>query len=104
MKKAQLKIPGDGRPSDPDLHQMHSYNVQFGAQRSLLLYPQISEKVDVLGSFSQPGSPFEALKHTCSMVFVELFDGDKLRRDIGDYLINKLSRIIQIDKQRFDGR
>lgn len=87
------KIPGDGRPSDPDLHQMHSYNVQFGALRSLLLYPQISAKEDVLGSFSRAGSPFETLDHTCGMVFVELFDGDKLRRDLGDYLLNKLSHM-----------
>ena len=38
------KIPGDGRPGDSDLHQMHSYNVQFGARRSLLLYPRVSAK------------------------------------------------------------
>jgi len=86
------KIPGDGRPSDPDLHQMHSYNVQFGARRSLLLYPQISAKTDVLGSFYKAGSLFEAIDHTCGMVFVELFDGDKLRRNLGDCLINKLAR------------
>jgi 5-methylcytosine-specific restriction enzyme subunit McrC len=87
------KIPNDGKPSDSDLHQMHSYNVQFGAPRSLLLYPQISSKVDILGSFSQAGSPFEALNHSCSMIFVEIFDGNKLRRNLGDYLINKLAHM-----------
>jgi len=84
------KIPGDGRPSDSDLHQMHSYNVQFGARRSLLLYPQVSAKCDVRGTFAKAEPPLDAFDHSCGMVFLELFDGDKLRRDLGDHLITRL--------------
>jgi len=51
------KIPGDGRPADSDLHQMHSYNVQFGARRSFLLYPRVSAQRDVQGAFAKNRAP-----------------------------------------------
>jgi 5-methylcytosine-specific restriction enzyme subunit McrC len=85
------KIPGDGRPSDSDLHQMHSYNVQFGARRSLILYPRVSAKCDIRGTFAKAEPPLDAFDHSCGMVFVELFDGNKLRRDLGDQFITRLA-------------
>lgn len=84
------KVPGDGRPADPDLHQMHSYNVQFAARRSLLLYPRVSAKSDIQGTFVKAESPLGAFDHTCGMVFLDLFDGDKLRRDLGEHVITRL--------------
>jgi len=85
------KIPGDGRPADSDLHQMHSYNVQFGAPRSLLLYPRVSTQTDLSGTFNRAEPPHDGFKHSCGMLFVELFDGDKLRRDLGEHIITKLA-------------
>jgi 5-methylcytosine-specific restriction enzyme subunit McrC len=85
------KIPGNGRPSDSDLHQMHSYNVQFGALRSFLLYPRVSARCDVQGRFTKAEPPLDAFDHSCGMVFIELFDGDKLRRNLGDHLITTLA-------------
>lgn len=85
------KIPADGRPADSDLHQMHSYNIQFGARRSLLLYPRVSANGNVRGAFALAEPPLAAFDHGCSMLFVELFEGDKLRRDLGDKLITELS-------------
>ncbi|MCX6339406.1 MAG: restriction endonuclease [Candidatus Aureabacteria bacterium] len=85
------KIPGGGRSGDSDLHQMHSYNVQLGAQRSILLYPRVSAQRDVEGTFAQAAPPLEAFAHYCGMMFVELFDGEKLRRDLGDDLITRLA-------------
>lgn len=87
---AKWKLPGDGTPADSDLHQMHSYNVQFGARRSLLLYPRVSARGDVRGTFVQAEPPLEAFDHGCGMLFIELFEGDKLRRDLGDAIMNKL--------------
>lgn len=87
------KIPGDGKPNVSDLHQMHSYNIQFGARRSLLLYPRLSGKRDIHGVFSQAEPPLDAFDHSCGMLFVELFDGDKLRGDLGEALIAKLTQI-----------
>lgn len=84
------KIPGNGKPGDADLHQMHAYNVQFGASRSFLLYPRTDTKSDVRGKYSQ-GEALPSFDHTCGMVFLELFDDDnKLRRDLGQDLINIL--------------
>lgn len=85
------KIPRDGRPADSDLHQMHSYNVQFGARRSLLLYPRVSASLDVQGTFAKPEPPLAAFDHDCGMLFLELFDGDRLRSDLGDAIISKLT-------------
>ena len=77
------KIPGDGRPGDADLQQMHAYSVQFGARRSFLLYPRVSAKADVRGRFIHGEALPLTFDHDCGMVFLELFDGNKLRRDLG---------------------
>jgi 5-methylcytosine-specific restriction enzyme subunit McrC len=85
------KIPGNGKPGDADLHQMHVYNVQFGANRSFLLYPRTDTKSDVRGQYAQ-GEALPSFDHTCGMVFLKLFDDDnKLRRDLGQDLINMLT-------------
>lgn len=68
------KIPYDNLPSDDDLKQMFAYNIHFGAQQSVLLYPQVKNCCDV-------GSPFiksaavkdEFHNHACSMCFIDLF-------------------------------
>lgn len=84
------KIPGDGKPADADLHQMHSYNVQFGARRSLLLYPRVSAQADITGKFSTAEPLVVGFDHSCSLLFIDLFAGDKLRRDLGDHIITRL--------------
>lgn len=84
------KIPNDGKPGDTDLQQMHAYNVQFGANRSFLLYPRVGTKVDVSGRFSQGEALPPSFDHNCGMVFLELFDGDKLRSDLGKDLVAML--------------
>lgn len=85
------KIPIDGKPGDADLQQMHAYNVQFGAMRSFLLYPRVTDKGDVRGKFVRGEALSPSFDHNCSMVFLELFDGGKLRRDLGEYLVAKLT-------------
>jgi 5-methylcytosine-specific restriction enzyme subunit McrC len=85
------KIPGDGKPAASDLHQMHSYNIQLGAHCGFLLYPQVSARADVTGTFAPAEPPHDAFNHDCGILFLELFDGDRLRRDLGDAIINKLA-------------
>jgi 5-methylcytosine-specific restriction enzyme subunit McrC len=85
------KIPLNRRPADADLHQMHSYNVQFGASRSYLIYPRVSDNRDITGAFAKTQQPADTLEHTCGMLFLELFDGEKLRKDLGVSLINQLA-------------
>ena len=85
------KIPGDGKPSGADLQQMHAYNVQFGARRSFLLYPRVSNQVDIQGRFFQGKALQPSFDHNCGMVFLELFDGNKLRNDLGKELVEMLT-------------
>jgi 5-methylcytosine-specific restriction enzyme subunit McrC len=87
------KIPGDGKPADADLHQMHSYNVQFGSRHSLLLYPRVSAQADITGKFSKAEHLVSGFAHSCSLLFIDLFADDKLRRDLGEDIIAKISSI-----------
>ena len=81
------KIPSDGKPGDTDLQQMHTYNVRFGARRSVLIYPKVGNIADVEGRFSKGEALSPSFDHNCGMVFIDLFDGDKLRRDLGKKLV-----------------
>jgi 5-methylcytosine-specific restriction enzyme subunit McrC len=84
------KIPGAGKPGDADLQQMHAYNVQFGAQRSFLLYPKVGNQLNIKGRFSQGGALKSSFDHTCDLLFLELFDGDKLKNDLGKEIVEML--------------
>jgi hypothetical protein len=70
---------------------MHAYNVQFGARYSFLLYPRVSAKLDVRGRFLHGEALPLTFDRNCGMVFLKLFDGDKLRRDLGQDLIAMLT-------------
>ena len=85
------KIPGDGKPGEADLQQMHAYNVQFGARRSFLLYPRVGNQVDIQGRFFQGEALLPSFGHNCGMVFLELFDGNKLGNDLGKELVAMLT-------------
>ena len=89
------KIPRDGKPSDTDLHQMYTYNIQFGAKQSLLLYPGTSGACDVQGCFEQPVHFSEIGDNSCGMCFVELFDteGKLLGEKMGNMIIDRLRHI-----------
>jgi 5-methylcytosine-specific restriction enzyme subunit McrC len=83
------KVPERTHPDDADLRQMYAYNLQFGATRGFLLYPRVDERGDLLGQFERPDHD-QDLEHGCGMWFVNLFDGDKLRRDTGADILNML--------------
>jgi len=83
------KIPKTRHPDDADLKQMYAYNLQFGAQCSYLLYPKMPGIDDVYGWFESV-SGLGDLDHDCGMWFVELFDGDQLRRDMGHEILTRL--------------
>ncbi len=85
------KIPSDGKPGDSDLQQMHAYNVQFGARRSLLIYPKVGHETDIEGIFSKGEALAPSFDHHCAMMFLQLFEGEKLRRDLGKDIIERLT-------------
>jgi hypothetical protein len=70
---------------------MHAYNVQFGAQRSMLIYPKIGSEVDVEGHFSKGEALPPSYDHRCDMMFLELFKNEKLRRDLGKDVIERIT-------------
>lgn len=71
---------------------MHAYNVQFGARRSFLLYPKVGNQMDIRGRFLRGEALQASFDHKCGMIFLELFDGNKLRKDIGKELVEMLTR------------
>jgi 5-methylcytosine-specific restriction enzyme subunit McrC len=85
------KIPGDGKPGDADLHQMYAYSVQFGVRRGFLLYPKVGTKADIRGKYSRCEVLQSSFDYNCDMIFLELFYGDKLRRDLGKDFIEMLT-------------
>jgi 5-methylcytosine-specific restriction enzyme subunit McrC len=82
------KIPRDRRPNDADLKQMYTYNLQFGAAHSMLIYPKVSDSVDIKGCFEK--SVFFEEKLSCEMSFIELFKDDVLDKDIGSRILEKI--------------
>ena len=86
------KRPNDNLPEDADLKQMFAYNIHFGAQQSILLYPRVKGSHEMVGSYMKS----EAVKkdfndHFCSTYFIDLFTNDgKLNKNAGDNLINFL--------------
>ncbi len=86
------KIPRDNKPSDNDLKQMFVYNVQFGAERSCLVYPytkqETQEPIAYADSKLIPGSP----THSCQMMFFNIFDNDKkLDRNAANQIYENLT-------------
>ncbi len=84
------KVPRDGKPADSDLHQMHSYNFQYGASQSWLLYPEVSASNTIHGRFAESAFSGVLARHSCGMMYLNLFTGDILRRDLGEDIITQL--------------
>jgi 5-methylcytosine-specific restriction enzyme subunit McrC len=84
------KMPPDGRPSDADLKQMYVYNLQFGACESYLVYPRATAHDDVFGWFAAGPMLREATPHGCGMWFVDLLDGERLDRQFGKRLCDRI--------------
>lgn len=83
------KVPQSFGPSDSDLKQMFAYNVQFGANRSFLLYPHIRGARDTDGTFEE-GVLTGGQAHRCGMWFLDLFKDNRLDRDFGDSLLSRI--------------
>lgn len=87
------KIPYDNLPADNDLKQIYAYNVHFGSQQSVLLYPQVKGCSNVCYKQFEKS---EAVKdefhpHFCSPYFIDLFtDEGKINNNAGDDLIKFL--------------
>ncbi len=52
------KVLSRSRPAASDLHQIYVYNQLFGAQKGILLYPQVHDLLPALQRFDGPGSSY----------------------------------------------
>ncbi|WP_212005314.1 McrC family protein [Chitinophaga sp. HK235] len=86
------KIVDENYPSDHDLRQMFTYNVQFNSDHAILLYPSIGQANRGKEAYST-SERIKGFSHACEMYFIELFDVSEgvIDRKIGkkflDYLI-----------------
>ena len=85
------KIPTDGQPADDDLKQMYAYNLHLGGNRSVLVYPWAgTHQIGTSRPYAQSASLPADHTHGCATFYIDLFDANhRLRRDIGDELIQK---------------
>jgi 5-methylcytosine-specific restriction enzyme subunit McrC len=86
------KIPYKDQPADEDLKQMYVYNLQFGAQGSLLVYPRADiDQTEADNGYAPSLSLPTGHRHTCGTHFIELFDKQQqLRSDIGQPLLDRV--------------
>jgi len=82
-----LQVP---QPGNEDLRQMYAYNLHFGSQKALLLYPKVFCRQRVYNSYAA-GEILNKYKHGCGLEFVELFDDEgHLMRDLGERIIRRI--------------
>jgi 5-methylcytosine-specific restriction enzyme subunit McrC len=69
------KKPKNNNPNDDDLKQMYVYNIHFGSNKSVLIYPKCknSEIMQQPYNSSIAVCP-EYHNHSCSTFFIDLFD------------------------------
>ena len=70
------KMPDEGKPGMIDLQQLFAYNVQFGCDHSVLLYPGNLESIR--GEYASAGAGWRSkeLPHWCSMAYAMPFEQD----------------------------
>lgn len=79
-------------PLDDDLRQMFAYNLYFGSNEAVLVYPKVEFSSYTRNYFKSFVIPLPFV-HGCGLCFAELFDEDEqLRRNIGVTIINSLLR------------
>ena len=67
------KIVDEDYPSDRDLQQMFTYNIQFNSNHAILLYPSIGQN-NVGKKAYGVSKGTRGFTHSCEMYFMELFE------------------------------
>jgi 5-methylcytosine-specific restriction enzyme subunit McrC len=81
------KVPNEPYPSDGDLKQMFAYGERLRTSRSLLVYPRTDDRQDIVGLFEETD---QGRARKCDMLFIDLFEGGRLRPDLGDAILARL--------------
>jgi 5-methylcytosine-specific restriction enzyme subunit McrC len=91
----------NSRPSIEDLRQMYVYNKYWGANRSILLYPQPNSVKNTSGCYYLENSQVEDEDNTCEIRFENVVENGKLNREFGTELLGALvqgTELQQLDK------
>ncbi|WP_081658820.1 McrC family protein [Terrimonas ferruginea] len=67
------KIVDEDYPSDRDLQQMFTYNIQFNSNHAILLYPSVGQK-NIGKKVYNSSVSIKDFSHYCEMYFVDIFD------------------------------
>ncbi len=83
------KIVDSNNPSDDDLKQMFVYNLHWKSVKSMLLYPQISQKDSAFGNYKY--KHLNNNPNQCKLGFISVLDGSALKdsKKISDEIFNK---------------
>lgn len=78
------------KPSDEDLRQMYAYNLHFGSNEAMLIYPKVNFGKSIIQNFASSEIPLP-FDHGCGLYFAQLFDEDgNLRSDFGAAIIRSV--------------
>lgn len=84
------KVVRETAPSDEDLKQMFTYNIQFGADHSVLVYPYAGQSNLGKRLYAPRQFPIDFL-HGCELYFVDIFNGkNRLDSSFADALLRYL--------------
>jgi len=82
------KIIDVNHPSDDDLKQMFAYNLYWGAEKSMLLYPKTKDRDEKFGHFHKK----LLSDNKCKLGFIHILDKDgMLDLKIGEEILRKLN-------------
>ena len=75
---------GGSKPSTNDLRQMYVYNEYWDSTKALLLYPSVETEIPQFVPFEGDDN------HTCALGNLNILDGEKLNKNIGEEILAML--------------
>ncbi len=90
------KVMREAKPSMTDLKQVYVYNKYFGAERSVLLYPNVYDLEDLPPTPYHPSEKFPSKSEVideimfCQICFIKIKSINKLNRSLGKDILSTL--------------
>lgn len=81
------KVKEKAEPDDDDLKQMYVYNMYWGSEKSMLLYPTSKELLTDFGKFHKGRTE----ENMCKLGFIKVMDGLELNTNIGLEILKLLN-------------